>query len=53
MVNSPALVSGVCGKGRVILCSPHPEQTAGLEPLIISQSAGWPTVSRGSKLHTD
>jgi glutamine amidotransferase-like uncharacterized protein len=31
MVNSPAMVLGRCGKGRVIVSSPHPEQTAGME----------------------
>jgi len=29
MVNSPAMVAGTFGKGRVICSSPHPEQTAG------------------------
>jgi glutamine amidotransferase-like uncharacterized protein len=31
MVNSPAIVRGVFGKGRVISSSPHPEQTEGME----------------------
>jgi hypothetical protein len=31
MVDSPAMVRGMCGKGRVLVSSPHPEQTAGLE----------------------
>ena len=35
MVNSPAAASGTCGKGRVITFSPHPEQTDGLESLVI------------------
>lgn len=35
MVNSPAAVSGTLGKGRVITFSPHPEQTDGLEGLVI------------------
>ncbi len=34
MVNSPAIVSGTCGKGHVIVSSPHPEQTDGLEHFI-------------------
>ena len=34
MVNSPAIVAGRCGKGRVICSSPHPEQTKGLEEFI-------------------
>jgi glutamine amidotransferase-like uncharacterized protein len=35
MVNSPAIAAGDFGKGRVIISSPHPEQTDGLEPLVI------------------
>ena len=35
MVNSPALVAGEFGKGRVICSSPHPEQTAGMESFIV------------------
>jgi len=31
MVNSPAVVLSRYGAGRVIVCSPHPEQTTGLE----------------------
>jgi len=31
MVDSPAIVRGVFGKGRVISSSPHPEQTDGME----------------------
>jgi putative intracellular protease/amidase len=31
MVNSPAIVRGQFGAGRVIVCSPHPEQTEGLD----------------------
>jgi hypothetical protein len=34
MVNSPAIVAGLCGKGRVIAISPHPEQTPGLDEFI-------------------
>ena len=34
MVNSPAIVAGTCGKGRVLVSSPHPEQTAGLEHFV-------------------
>ena len=30
-VNTPAMARGAFGKGRVIACSPHPEQTAGME----------------------
>jgi glutamine amidotransferase-like uncharacterized protein len=31
MVDSPAMARGEFGKGRVIISSPHPEQTAGME----------------------
>jgi hypothetical protein len=31
MVNTPAWVRGNFGKGRVIISSPHPEQTAGMD----------------------
>jgi glutamine amidotransferase-like uncharacterized protein len=34
MVDSPAIVAGHFGKGRVICISPHPEQTPGLESLV-------------------
>jgi hypothetical protein len=33
-INSPAIAVGPYGKGRVILISPHPEQTPGLEDLV-------------------
>lgn len=36
MVDSPALVRGTYGKGRVLFSSPHPEQTSGMEELIPS-----------------
>lgn len=35
MVNTPAIVAGSFGKGRVICSSPHPEQTAGMESFIV------------------
>lgn len=34
MVDSPAIVRGVFGKGRVISSSPHPEQTEGMEHFV-------------------
>ncbi|WP_153559288.1 exo-alpha-sialidase [Roseimaritima sediminicola] len=34
MVDTPAIVSGPFGKGRVISISPHPEATAGLETML-------------------
>lgn len=40
MVNSPAMVAGTFGKGRVLCSSPHPEQTAGMEGLIV-RAAKW------------
>ncbi|MEQ1858348.1 MAG: BPL-N domain-containing protein [Chthoniobacteraceae bacterium] len=30
-IDTPAMARGACGKGRVIVSSPHPEQTAGME----------------------
>ena len=35
MVNSPAIVAGSCGKGRVLVSSPHPEQTPGLDHFVV------------------
>jgi glutamine amidotransferase-like uncharacterized protein len=43
MRNTPAIVAGRFGDGRVILISPHPERTDGLEWII--QSAAL-TVAR-------
>lgn len=34
MVNSPAWATGLYGKGRVLISSPHPEQTDGMESWI-------------------
>ena len=34
MINTPAIVEGRFGNGRVISISPHPEATKGLEPMI-------------------
>ena len=34
MINSAAIVRGTFGKGRVIVSSPHPEQTPGMETFI-------------------
>jgi len=42
MVNSPAIVAGRCGKGRVICSSPHPEQTPGLEDFV-PRAVAWVT----------
>ena len=40
MVHSPAIVKGQFGKGRVIISSPHPEQTPGLE-IIVERAVHW------------
>jgi glutamine amidotransferase-like uncharacterized protein len=34
MVDSPAIVTSTCGKGRVVVISPHPEQSKGAESMI-------------------
>jgi glutamine amidotransferase-like uncharacterized protein len=46
MVNSPAMVRSTFGLGRVFTSSPHPEQTAGLEPLV-EQAVRWTAQSKG------
>ena len=40
MIDTPAIVSGTFGKGRVICFSPHPEKTAALHPLLI-HAVAW------------
>jgi hypothetical protein len=40
MINTPAIVSGSFGKGRVISVSPHPEATESLHS-IIENSIRW------------
>lgn len=40
MVDTPALVRGRFGEGRVVISSPHPEQTPGLE-VTIERSVRW------------
>lgn len=34
MVHSPAIVTSTCGKGRVVVISPHPEQSPGAQSMI-------------------
>ena len=34
MINTPAIVSGKFGKGRVLSISPHPESSQNLHPLV-------------------
>jgi glutamine amidotransferase-like uncharacterized protein len=36
MADTPALVLARFGAGRVVCSSPHPEQTPGLEPLVVA-----------------
>jgi len=42
MINSPAIVAGRCGKGLVLVISPHPEQTDGLEEFV-PRAIAWVT----------
>jgi len=46
MVNAPAMVRSSFGLGRVFTSSPHPEQTAGLEPLV-EKAVRWSARSKG------
>jgi len=45
MIDSPAIVSGTYGAGRVIAISPHPERTDGLES-IVTDSIRWLAAGR-------
>lgn len=45
MVGKPAVVRARFGAGRVLLFSPHPEQTAGLEPMI-GRGLSWAATRR-------
>ncbi|MCX7886141.1 MAG: succinylglutamate desuccinylase/aspartoacylase family protein [Verrucomicrobiae bacterium] len=47
MVNSPAIVAGRCGKGRVMAISPHPEQTDGLQELV-TRAIRWAAGMNGT-----
>jgi len=38
--DTPAIIIGRFGKGRVFCSSPHPESTEGLEPLV-RQAIRW------------
>ena len=40
MLNSPAMIAGECGAGRVIACSPHPEKTESLH-YIVHRTIRW------------
>ncbi len=46
MVNAPAMVRATYGLGRVFTSSPHPEQTAGLEPLV-EKAMRWVARTKG------
>jgi putative intracellular protease/amidase len=46
MVGSPAMVRSTYGLGRVFVSSPHPEQTAGLENLVV-QALRWTARTKG------
>ena len=46
MVGSPAMVRATYGLGRVFTSSPHPEQTAGLEP-VVEKAVRWVARSQG------
>ncbi len=46
MVNAPAMVRSSYGLGRVFTSSPHPEQTAGLENLVV-QAVRWTARTKG------
>lgn len=46
MVNAPAMVRTTYGLGRVFVSSPHPEQTAGLEPLV-EKAIRWSARAQG------
>lgn len=44
MINTPAIVSGKFGRGRVVSVSPHPEFTPSLHP-ILTQTIRWTAVA--------
>ena len=46
MVKAPAMVRSTFGLGRVFTSSPHPEQTAGLEPLV-EKAVRWVARPKG------
>ncbi len=50
MVNSPAVVSGIYGKGRVLTISPHPEDSRGLENFVPHAMAWLANESPDSKV---
>ncbi len=40
MIDTPAIVAATCGSGRVIVISPHPESTDGLES-VVTRAMDW------------
>jgi putative intracellular protease/amidase len=40
MLNTPAIARSTCGEGRVLVFSPHPEQTTGMEK-VIAHAVRW------------
>lgn len=48
MVNSPAIVRGTFGEGRVVVSSPHPESTDGLEGSFAPAAVRWATGGRAA-----
>lgn len=50
MIDTPAIVSSPCGQGRVVVFSPHPEQTDGLHDLLL-RAVRW-TAQREPKPQT-
>ncbi|MFN7138169.1 MAG: BPL-N domain-containing protein [Limisphaerales bacterium] len=52
MINSPAIARGVYGKGRVVVSSPHPESTEGLEPSFAPNAVHWVTGKQKSVTET-
>ncbi len=46
MINSPAIARGSFGKGRVVISSPHPESTDGMEGAFAPTAVHW---AAGSK----
>ena len=40
MEDTPAIICGEFGKGRVLLTGPHPEYVEGLEPMVV-RAARW------------
>ena len=48
MVDTPAIVATSFGEGRVILFSPHPEQTSGLGDLLVN-AVNWAAVEQSEQ----